>query len=55
MSEVISQLGVSSASPDGVTMLGVCEIENKAVLLDLASNEKIKSRKLSNCSSRGTR
>ena len=44
MSEVISQLGVSSASPDGVTMLGVCEIENKAVLLDLASNEKIKSR-----------
>ena len=44
MAEVISKLGVSSASPDGVTMLGVCEIENKEVLIDLASNKKIKSR-----------
>lgn len=44
MAAVINQLGVSTASPDGVTVLGVCEIENKAVLIDLVDHEKIKSR-----------
>ena len=44
MALVISKLGVSNASPDGATILGVCEIENRSVLLDLAANEKIKAR-----------
>ena len=45
LAEVISKLGVSSANPIGPAVLGVCEIENKAVLEDLVKNEKIANRK----------
>ncbi len=44
LAEVISKLGVSKTTPDGATILGVCEIENKEVLYDLVNNEKIKNR-----------
>jgi hypothetical protein len=44
MADVISQLGVTSFSPDGVSVLGVCEIENKNVLEDLVANKKLKNR-----------
>ena len=44
LAEVISKLGVSNASPDGPAVLGVCEIENSAVLKDLVKNEKIAKR-----------
>ena len=44
IADVISQLGVTSFSPDGVSVLGVCEIENKNVLEDLVANKKIKNR-----------
>ena len=44
IAEVVSQLGVSTASSDGAAILGVCEIENKAVLNDLVAHPKIKSR-----------
>jgi len=44
MATVISQLGVSKSSPNGAMVLGVCEIENKAVLEDLVAHEKLKDR-----------
>lgn len=44
LGEVISQLG-TEVTPDGVAVLGLCEIENKSVLEDLVKTEKLKSRK----------
>lgn len=43
LSEVISQIG-TDIHPDGLAILGLAEIENEAVLKDLASTEKLKSR-----------
>ena len=43
MSTVIADLG-TDISPDGVAILGVCEIENKRVLEDLVSMPILKSR-----------
>ena len=43
MAEVIADLG-TSVSPDGVAVLGVCEVENKKVLEDLVAEEKLKDR-----------
>lgn len=43
MAYAISQLGLES-TPDGPAILGIAEIENKTVLEDLVSQEKIKSR-----------
>jgi len=43
LTEVISKLGTKHI-PDGLAILGVSEIENKAVLVDLAATEKLKSR-----------
>ena len=40
MSDVISQLGTES-SPDGVAVIGVCEVENINVLKDLAKTPKL--------------
>lgn len=44
MSEVISQLGDEEGGPvwNGPTFLGVCEIENRKVLEDLAATPKLK-------------
>jgi len=44
LSEVISQLG-TEVTPDGVAVLGLCEIENKSVLEDLVKSDKLRSRK----------
>ncbi|MBS1646655.1 MAG: hypothetical protein JST67_04890 [Bacteroidetes bacterium] len=44
LSTVISMMGTES-TPDGLAVLGVCEIENKTVLQDLANTPKLKSRK----------
>jgi hypothetical protein len=43
LARVISEMGVE-ANPDGLAILGVCEVENKAVLEDLVKQEKIKGR-----------
>lgn len=43
LSNIISQIATDITS-DGVAILGVCEIENKSVLIDLVKQEKIKSR-----------
>ncbi len=43
LSEVISKLGTKYI-PDGLAILGVSEIENRAVLEDLAATAKLKSR-----------
>ena len=43
MAEVIADLG-TSVSPDGLAVLGVCEVENRKVLEDLVAQEKIKDR-----------
>lgn len=43
MAYVISQLGVD-VTPAGVSILGVCEIENKRVLEDLVNQDPIKDR-----------
>ncbi len=40
---VVSQLG-TELSPDGIALLGVAEIENRGVLEDFVTNEKIKDR-----------
>ena len=45
VSEVISKLGVSKSNPNGVSVLGVCEVENRSVLEDLVSHKKIKNKK----------
>ncbi|HLP12596.1 MAG TPA: hypothetical protein VK177_11740 [Flavobacteriales bacterium] len=43
LSEVISQMG-TEVTPDGVAVLGLCEIETKGVLEDLVAAPKLKSR-----------
>jgi len=43
LATVIAQLGTDD-SPDGLSLLGVCEIENRKVLEDLAAQPKIKDR-----------
>lgn len=43
MAHVISKMGVD-ISPDGLALLGVAEIENRAVLEDLVNRESIRSR-----------
>ncbi len=43
LGEVISQIG-SETTPDGVAVIGLCEIENKAVLVDLVNDPKLKSK-----------
>jgi len=43
MATVVSKLG-TELSPDGLAILGVCEIENKKVLEDFVKEEKIKDR-----------
>ena len=43
LSEVISQIG-TDRSPDGVAILGVAEVENEGVLINLTSTEKLKGR-----------
>ncbi|MHB8259423.1 MAG: endonuclease/exonuclease/phosphatase family protein [Bacteroidia bacterium] len=44
ISEVISQLG-SDATPDGVAIMGLCEIENRSVLEDIVKAPKLAARK----------
>ncbi len=43
LAEVISQMA-TDATPDGLAMLGLCEIENKSCLNDLVKHPKLKSR-----------
>lgn len=43
LSEVIAQLG-AEFSPVGAALVGLCEVENKQVLEDLAKTEKLKNR-----------
>lgn len=43
MADVIADLG-TAISPDGLAVLGVCEVENRGVLEDLVAEEKIKDR-----------
>ncbi len=43
LADVVSQLGTKN-TPDGVSLLGVCEIENKEVLEDFVQRPKIKDR-----------
>ncbi len=42
LGEVISKMG--SRTPDGPAVIGLCEVENRAVLVDLANNHYIKAR-----------
>lgn len=46
LARVISEMGTtgSISNPDGPAILGVCEIENRSVLEDLAKQEAIKNR-----------
>jgi len=43
LAEVISQLG-TEATPDGLAVLGLAEIENRSVIEDLIQTERLKSR-----------
>lgn len=43
LSQVLSELG-TDASPDGVAILGVAEVENRKVLEDLVAQPKLKNR-----------
>lgn len=43
LSTVISQLGID-ATPEGVSILGLAEVENRGVLEDLVKTEKLKNR-----------
>ena len=43
LAEVISQMA-TDVTPDGLAILGLCEIENKSVVEDLVKNEKLKKR-----------
>ena len=43
LSDVISQIG-TEITPDGAAIVGVCEIENKSVLIDLVNHKNIKAR-----------
>jgi hypothetical protein len=42
LAEVISQMA-TDVTPDGLAILGLCEIENKSVVEDLVKNERIKN------------
>lgn len=44
MATVIQGIGVTDTTPDGAVLLGVCELENEAVLQDLAHTEVLKDR-----------
>ena len=44
MAKVIHDIGLDELNPDGATLLGVCELENKDVLTDLASTDILKDR-----------
>ena len=44
MSDVISKIAVD-VNPDGLAILGVCEVENRTVLEDLVAQQAIKDRK----------
>ncbi len=43
LAEVIAQMG-TDATPDGLAILGLCEIENKSVVQDLVNSKRLKSR-----------
>ena len=43
LAEVISQMA-TDVTPDGLAILGLCEIENKNVVEDLVKNERLKKR-----------
>src|ERR1700712_2534628 len=43
LSEVISQMA-TDATPDGLAILGLCEVENKSVVRDLINSPRLKSR-----------
>lgn len=43
LSDVISQIG-TEITPDGAAIVGVCEIENKSVLVDLVEHKNLKDR-----------
>lgn len=43
LSDVISEMG-TDVSPDGLAILGLCEIENKSVVKDLINTPKLKQR-----------
>ena len=43
LAEVISQMG-TEATPDGLALLGLCEIENKSVVNDLVHSPRLKAR-----------
>lgn len=43
MARVVSEIGVE-ANPDGLAVMGICEIENRAVIEDFVKQEKIKDR-----------
>lgn len=45
MAKVIAQMG-TEVNPDGMALLGVCEVENRAVLEDLVAQPALKSRNL---------
>ncbi len=46
LAEVISQLG-TTMTPDGLAILGVCEVENKMVLEDLVAHKKLEKQNYS--------
>lgn len=43
LSRVISEMG-TEFNPDGLAILGMCEVENKSVIQDLVKTEKLKGR-----------
>lgn len=44
MARVIYGIGLSEITPDGATLIGVCELENASVMEDLANTEILKER-----------
>jgi hypothetical protein len=44
MAKLIHQIGLSETTPDGASLLGVCELENASVLEDLANTGILKAR-----------
>jgi len=44
MGRVFHEIGLSELNPDGAALIGVCELENKSVLQDLANTEILKDR-----------
>jgi len=44
MARVIYQIGVSEMTPEGASLLGVCELENASVMEDLANTAILKER-----------